>query len=154
MKPVPPMCRRLEEVAVTVHVEKAPLTWLVVADDTRARIFSFGEKLKPWVLSHDFTLHTKGELHDAVTHESLPSHHEPPTTPHRLGHELVHFLDKHGKAHDFTKLVFVAPPHMLGFLRGHVSTTLEQALVASLAKELGHLNEPQLREHLLELLPV
>ena len=108
---------------MTVHVEKAPLTWLVVADDVRARIFSFGDKLKPWVLSHDFTLHAKGELHDAVTHESLPSHHEPPTTPHRLGHELVHFLDKHGKAHDFNQLVFVAPPHMLGFLRGHVSST-------------------------------
>jgi protein required for attachment to host cells len=139
---------------VTVHIEKAPLTWLVVADDVRARIFSFGDKLKPWVLSHDFTLHAKGELHDAVTHESLPSHHEPPTTPHRLGHELVHFLDKHGKAHDFSQLVFVAPPHMLGFLRGHVSSTLEQALVASLAKELGHLDETHLREHLTGLLPV
>ena len=139
---------------MTTHVEKAPLTWLVVADDARARIFSFGDKLKPWVLAHDFTIHDKGELRDAVTRESLPGHHEPPTTPHRLGHELVHFLDRRRQARDFTQLVFVAPPHMLGFLRGHVSSSLEQALVASFAKELGHLDEPHLREHLTNLLPV
>jgi protein required for attachment to host cells len=153
MKRLPPSPRGIQEVAVTVHVEKAPLTWLVVADDARARIFSFGDKLKPWVLVHDFTLHGNNELRDAVTHEALPGHHEPPTTPHRLGHELVHFLDHHGKAHDFTQLVFVAPPHMLGFLRGHVSSTLEQALLASFAKEYGHLDEPKLREHLSSLLP-
>ena len=139
---------------MTVHVDRAPLTWVVVADDARARIFSFGDKLKPWVLIHDFTIHGTHELHDAVTHVALPSHHEPPTTPHRLGHELVHFLDRRGQAHDFTKLVFVAPPHMLGFLRGHVSATLEQALEASFAKELGHLDEKQLHEHLVGLLPV
>ncbi len=139
---------------MSVHVEKASLTWVVVADDTRARIFSFGEKLKPWTLVHDFTMNDKGAPHDAVSGISEPSHHEPPTTPHRLGHELVHFLDRRHQAHDFTKLVFVAPPHLLGFLRGHVSRTLEGALVLGLAKEYSHLQEPQLREQLEHALPV
>jgi protein required for attachment to host cells len=141
-------------VHVTVHVEKAPLTWVVVADDTRARVFSYGEKRKPWVLVHDFTMGNKGELHDAVTGTSEPSHHEPPTTPHRLGHELVHSIDRRYQAHDFTQLVFVAPPRLLGFLRGHVTRSLEQALAMSLAKEYSHLQEPQLREQLENALPV
>jgi protein required for attachment to host cells len=143
----------IEESAVPVHVEKAPLTWLVVADDARARIFSFGDKLKSWSLVHDMTM--KGsDLHDAVTQRLEPGHHEPPTTPHRLGHELVRFLDNRLQAHAFTRLALVAPPHMLGFLRGHLSSALERALGASLAKELGHLDEPQLREHLVSVLPV
>jgi len=138
---------------MTVHVDKATLTWVVVGDDTRARIFSFGDKLHPWVLVHDFSMNGKGEFHDAVSGKSEPRHHEPPTTPHRLGHELVHYLHLRQEAHDFVKLVFVAPPHLLGFLRGHVSRPLEQALVMSLAKEYSHLDEPQLREQLAHALP-
>jgi protein required for attachment to host cells len=139
---------------VTVHVERAQITWVVVADDNRARVFSFGDKLKPWALVHDLAMNAKGELHDAVSGRSEPPRHEPPTTPHRLGHELVHFLDKHLQAHELTRIVFVAPPHLLGFLRGHVSRGLEQALVLSLAKEYSHLQEPELRAQLESALPV
>jgi protein required for attachment to host cells len=137
---------------VTLHIEKEVVTWVAVADEARTRIFAMRDKFKPWTPVHDLAT-DRGTLHDGVTHASTPTT-ESPDSPHRLGHELLRFLEKSHSRQEFSRLALVAPPHLLGFLRKHIPRDLEPCLTASLAKEYIHLEEPELRKHLADhLLP-
>jgi protein required for attachment to host cells len=103
-------------------------TWVVVADASAARIFSFTDKNGEWTLRE--TLKGDGSGHpDQTAHSgskasehkgALHGHGEPDqkeTQERRFAHTLAHVLERGHASNAFAKLALVAPPKLLGQLR-------------------------------------
>jgi len=128
--------------------------WVLVCDAARARIFAVSEE-SPWHLVESFR-HDEGrskvsELASDRAGRSSPRggsvHHNAlaaPSSPKEReeGHfvqTLATFLEQGALSHRFHRWVLVAPPHMLGLLKGTQSPELAKRLLATVDKDLTEL---------------
>jgi protein required for attachment to host cells len=139
-------------------------SWLVVADGSRARIFSYIDKHGAWDLEHEID-HPAARSHtrDLVTdqqgrvRQSGYGNYAPAMSNHVDAHaqeevkfargladRMAHGLDD--RAYD--RIGLVAPPHFLGLLRRHVSDRVASMLFLELGKDYTAAGEPELRERL------
>ncbi len=143
------------------------LTWILVADNTRARFFTAATPASA-LTEVDSLVHTEGRLHDRDLTTDLPGRikssdgvghaFEQPTDPKE--HETENFaklivetlVDAH-HTHQFEQLVMVAGPSLLGVLRNQLPEQLKKRVCFELDKSIATENAVEIRKHLPEFLP-
>lgn len=146
------------------------ITWIVVADGVRARLFvnrGVGKGIEP-ILDREFVgsnLPTReiGTDQPGRTFDSagVGSRHamEPPTDPQRyqkrlFARNMAGQLDGARKAGAFDRLVVVAPPDTLGDLRAAFSRQLQARVMGEIAKDLTKMPPGALPTHLGNVLAI
>ncbi len=142
-------------------------TMIVVADSTRARIFTADSASSP--LNEIETMaHPEGRLHDRDITSDLPGKdiggggsgghaYQSKTDPKK--HELAEFakrvadhLNDARNANKLSNLLLIAEPTFLGELRAHLSHATKEKVVFELDKNLTHHSPADIRKHLPEFL--
>ena len=140
-------------------------TWVLVADNSRARIFSADKPASPLQEIRDFT-HPEARLHegDLVTDKS--GRDRGAAGAHGVGSDQAHKqdgvekfaaqvcgeLDAARGNGEFRKLYVVAAPAFLGMLRKHQTNPLKQLVVGEVDKNLATQDPASIRKHLPEYL--
>lgn len=139
-------------------------TWVLVADSAKARAVRWAGQIAPIKSVERFDLHYQHqhgrdmmsdrpgrtyELHGTTRHAIEP--HTDPTreAERRFADAVVEELKGRFAKHEFDRLVLVAGPTMLGDLRAALPAELQKVVHAELRKDLTHLTNDQLKEHLL-----
>lgn len=131
--------------------KKPTITWILIANESDARVFSSEGPGKDIILVQKFE-HPEGRKknQDIVTDrpgKSLGavsgkfSTMEPRVTPRQherdiFVHKLIHYLEKEFANHHFAKLSLIAPPNFLGELRRALSNGLQKSVDRELDKDL------------------
>ena len=143
-------------------------TWVLVADSTRARIFSADKNTGP-ITEFETLAHPEGRLHEQHMTSDLPGKHGNGTGLGRHGmgdqtepkrQEQIYFakriaerLEQGRTKGDYGNLIIVAAPTLLGLLRDHLSSSTSKLVAHQLDKNLARLNARDIRGHLPERLP-
>jgi protein required for attachment to host cells len=142
--------------------------WVLVADASRARIFSIPENNKPhkplpWVLEKEFdhpegraratdlTTDVPGRVKQSFGAGSRPAMEEP-TDPKEVeaqafARKLTESLEQGLNHNRFERLTLVAPPHFLGLLRSTVNEQVSKRVHQSVNKDLTLLPARELPEY-------
>ncbi len=143
---------------------KPIVTWILIADAARARIFAHtgpGNGLQA-VANRTFAHDLKGNQDTMADREGRSfspgsggrrSAMARPSDPARLDKqafagELAGVLEKDLRKGAFDRLVVVAPPRMLGDLRSALATDVSAAVYGEIDKDLTHVAERDLAPHL------
>jgi protein required for attachment to host cells len=138
--------------------------WILVADASRARVFSVPEDGKPWImekeLEHpssrakatDLTTDVPGRVRQSFGAGSRPAMDDP-TDPKEVEAQafariLAEFLEQGLNHNRFAHLVLVAPPHFLGLLRGTVHEQVAKRIQHSINKDFTQLPARELPDHI------
>jgi protein required for attachment to host cells len=145
-------------------------TWIVTADAGRARFFAESDPSQPLKEIEDMVnelgrmraseIYTDGvgptagtrSIHD--TGGQVPNkQYEPPTSPEEqarisFAKAISGFLLKAHNERQFQRLVIVAEPKFLGFLRAALDPHLKPLISKEINKDLTHANGHELREQL------
>lgn len=144
-------------------------TWVLIADSSRARLYSVPQRGKPWALvdefSHDASRVTAGGLttdqpgrsHGSGIGKGARSAMESKSSPKEVevghfAHELVEVLHHGHGQQAYERIVLVAPPHFLGLLRLGLNDTVSKLIATSVDKDYLHLPESELHARLDALL--
>ncbi len=139
-------------------------TWIVVADSSRARFFSWEYRTEP-LQELEGMVHEEGRMRDqdeiSDRQGGLAGGHGEGGHPFEAPTDLKHhdmavfakqIADKleHGRVNrDYNKLVLVAPPAFLGSLRSELNAHVLEMVSSSLDKNLVTENEATIRQHFL-----
>lgn len=140
-------------------------TIIVVADSTRARIFTADSAHSP--LNEIETMaHPEGRMHEQDMVSDMPGKdsgkggggdhaYQEKIEPKK--HEMIEFakriadyLDDARNTNKLNKLLIVAAPALLGELRNHLSSETNDKIVFELDKNLAHHSVEDIRTHLSE----
>jgi protein required for attachment to host cells len=139
-------------------------TWVLVADSAKARAVRWVGNIAPVESVESFNLHYHHQHgrdmmseRPGRTHESQgDTRHaiEPRSDPvreaeHRFVDTVVQELKNRFARNEFDRLVLVAGPTMLGDLRAALPAEIKGVVHGELRKDLTHLTNDQLKEHLL-----
>ena len=144
-------------------------TWVLIADSSRARLYSVPQRGKPWTLvdeyTHDasrvsqggLTTDQPGRSHGSGVGKGARSAMDSKSSPKEVEvghfvHELVEVLHHGHGQQAYERIVLVAPPHFLGLLRKGLNDTVSKLISASVDKDYLHLPESEMRGHLDALL--
>ncbi len=142
-------------------------TWVVVADNSRARIFTVETPSSP-LIEIDSIVHPEGRMHDRDITSDLPgrgagsggSRHAYETETDAKDHEnmefarrIAIFLDDSRKNDKCKQLIIVAAPGLLGNLRGELNDQTQKMVIMELDKNLSQLSAVEIRKHMPEYLP-
>jgi protein required for attachment to host cells len=127
------------------------VTWIVVADASRGRLFASSEKGQPWKLlqelEHPDSRARNRDLESVEPgrqQQSFGAGHRPsmasPTEPKEVeaehfAHELADKLAEGASRHAFSALALVAPPHFLGKLKKTLDEQSAKCVVATIDKD-------------------
>lgn len=126
-------------------------TWILVANASRARIFTSPERGKPWQTVGEFE-HPESRMKNrdinmkeqGRTKQSFGAGHrpmmEPVTEPKEVdaehfAHQLANKLTDGAQRQVYEGLVLVAPPHFLGLLRKILSESTQKFVTATVDKD-------------------
>lgn len=143
-------------------------TWIIVADNCRARIFSTETSSSPLEEIEDMT-HPEGRMHDREITQDLPGKiknvggigghaFEQPTDPKKheaanFAHRIAHYLTEAHNANRFSRLLIIAEPSLLGMLRNEMPEQVKRQISFELDKNITSLSAADIREHLPVYLP-
>lgn len=142
---------------------KPIVTWILIANGARARLFSndgpgHGVKLVSDEVFAGTNLPGREIMSDRPgrTFDSVGAGRhakEPRTDPREVekrsfAHELAAMLDDGLKQGKFERLVLVAPPRELGFLRVELSPAVRKRVSAELNKDLTGVAPSEITDHL------
>ena len=143
-------------------------TWLIVADNSRARFFSMESRTGP-IEETKSIVHAEARLHEQNMTSDLPGRgsgkggeglhaYQNKVSPKEqeninFAREITAELDKARKENKFKQFVLVAAPEFLGKLRDQMSPQTHKLVSFELAKNLTHLDAVEIRKHLPERLP-
>jgi protein required for attachment to host cells len=142
-------------------------TWVIVADASRARVFSAEKSFSPLVEEEDFT-HPEARLHEhdlqadrmgrafdsggdgrhAMGKETPPKKHE----ANRFARELCERLNVARAKGQFTKLYIIAAPSFLGALRGCMNAVTQKSIAGEIDKNLTTQDPEDIRRQLPQFL--
>ncbi len=144
------------------------LTWLVVADNSKARIFSVDSRIGP-IEEIESIVHTEARLPERNMTSDLPGRsngkggggghaYQDEVSPKQqeninFARKIASQLDAARKDGKFKQLMLVAAPGFLGGLRSQLTAQTQKLVCFELAKNISHLNAKEIREHLPERLP-
>lgn len=142
---------------------KSPKTWILIADSSRARILRHcgpGKGLEA-VDGHDFRSEQRklrdiladrpGRVHDSAgksRHAMEPATDAVRQDETAFARSLAAVLAKALRRRQFDRLVLVAPPKALGDLRSELSAPVQAALIAEVNKDLTGVPNPDVANHL------
>jgi len=143
-------------------------TWLVVADNSRARFFSMETRSGP-ISETKSIVHTEARLKEQSMASDAQGRgsgkggegvhaYQDKVSPKEqeninFAREVSSELDKARKENKFKQFVLVAAPEFLGKLREHMNKQTQKLVSFELAKNLAHLEAADIRKHLPERLP-
>ena len=142
-------------------------TWVVVADNSRARIFTAETPSSP-LIEVDSIVHPEARMHDRDITSDLPgrgsgsggARHSYETETDAKDHEnagfakrIAGFLDDARKSDKYKQLIIVAAPSLLGNLRSGLNDQTRKMVSMELDKNLSQLNPVEIRRHMPEYLP-
>ena len=143
-------------------------TWLVVADNSRARFFGMESRTSP-IEEIKSIVHTEARLREQNMTSDLPGRangsggagghaYQDEISPKEqeninFAKEIAHELDAARKENKYKQFVLVAGPEFLGNLRNQLNAQTQKLICFELAKNLSHLKAAEIREHLPERLP-
>ena len=142
-------------------------TWVVVADNSRARIFTAETPSSP-LIEVDSIVHPEARMHDRDITSDLPgrgsgsggARHSYETETDAKDHEnagfakrIAGFLDDARKCEKFRQLIIVAAPALLGNLRSGLNDQTRKMVSLELDKNLSQLSPVDIRKHMPEFLP-
>ncbi|MBK1700532.1 host attachment protein [Thiococcus pfennigii] len=138
-------------------------TWVLVADNSRARLFSAEKPASPLIEFRDLTS-PEGRLHegDLVTdkrgrdqnpasgtlHGLDPSTTRKQDAAERFAQQICEELDVARARAELSKLYVVAAPAFLGLLRRNQSNALRQTIAGEIDKNLTTQDPTTIRKHL------
>lgn len=133
-------------------------TWVVVADNRKARVFSAVDNFSSLKEECDF-IHPResgdGNPHSRGGDGLGGSRHglEPRTLPHEadiksFAHELAQFLDLSLQEKRYGDLVLVAGPQLLGELRNALDKKVSASIRRSINKDLGQCSPAEVADYL------
>ncbi len=143
-------------------------TWLVVADNSRARFFSMESRTGPIeetksIVHTEARLREKSMASDAQGRgsgkggEGMHAYQDKISPKEQeninFAREITSELDKARKQNKFRQFVLVAAPGFLGKLRDQMNKETQKLASFELAKNLAHLDAEDIRKHLPERLP-
>lgn len=143
-------------------------TWLIVADNSMARIFFTNMHKGPIQEIESFS-HEEARLHEHEMTSDLPGRsngkggggghaYTDEVSPKQqedinFARQIAHHLDEARKAGKFKQLILVAAPGFLGNLRNMLSPQTKNLISFELDKNLAQLSPEEIRKHLPERLP-
>mgnify|MGYP000093132785 FL=1 len=140
--------------------------WVVVADSSRARIFSAEKPASPLVEIQTLA-HPQARLHEGdLVSDKAGRDRNPGATSHDMGNEsdtkreeAIRFanqvcstLEAGRTSGQFEKLYVIAAPSFLGILRKHQSNALGKLVTAEVSKNLAGHHPSEIRKNLPEYL--
>lgn len=143
-------------------------TWLVVADNSRARFFSMDSRTGPIeetrsIIHMEARLKGKSMTSDAQGRgsgkggEGMHAYQDKVSPREQeninFAREISTELDMARKQNKFKQFVLVAAPNFLGKLREQMNKETKRLASFELAKNLSHLEAAEIRKHLPERLP-
>ena len=144
------------------------LTWLIVADNSKARIFSVDSRTGP-IEEVESIVHTEARMHERNMTSDLPGRsngkggggghaYQDEVSPKQqeninFARKIAGQLDAARKDGKFKQLMLVAAPGFLGSLRHQLTAQTQKLACFELAKNISHLTAKEIREHLPERLP-
>ncbi|APE29936.1 hypothetical protein BOX17_02540 [Halomonas aestuarii] len=144
------------------------ITWVVVADQARARLFSASDQRGPLEEVEEL-VNPEGRLHDRDLNADSPGrafdsmgegrhamgkHHSPKEQEAiRFAHEVGKRLAAGLQDGAYRHLIISATPHFLGLLRETLSEDVAKRVLLELHKDLTALSSDEIRAHLPERLP-
>ena len=142
------------------------ITWVLVADAARARLFRLEAPAHHLVPALERELvATNLQTHELVSDRpgrftnkgGLGRHPIDAADPHRIvkrqfAREVVEFLEAERKKHTFERLIVAAAPQLLGDLRAEMSDELKRLVGAEIPKDFSKLAARDIEEHLIALL--
>lgn len=144
------------------------ITWVVVAESSRARIFSLEKAKGPMdeILTLD---HPDARAHEQELTSDLPGRAfdsggqgrhvmSSPVEPKQqvtiaFAKQIADHLDSNRKSGSYTKLIIFAAPAFLGLLRERMNDHTNKLVVYESNKNLAQLNVDQIRDHIPVPLP-
>ena len=142
-------------------------TWVVVADNSRARIFT-AETPSSALVEVDSIVHPEARMHDRDITSDLPGrgsgsggarHSYEGETDAKdyenvgFARRIAGFLDDARKSAKFKQLIIVAAPSLLGNLRSGLNDQTRKLVSLELDKNLSQLTPVEIRKHMPEYLP-
>jgi len=143
-------------------------SWIVVADASRARIFSSNGNLSNMQELETLT-HPESRLHEQELTSDLPGRAFDSTghARHAMGQtvdpkkqteivfarQIAEHLDSERKQQTFEHLILIAPPSMLGMLRDCLSAQTRKLVTEEIHKDLTQHTLADIKQHLPEFLP-
>jgi protein required for attachment to host cells len=141
------------------------ITWVLVADNSRARIFSAEKPAAALREIRDLT-HPEARLHEGDLVSDKSGRDRGPAGAHGVGSDQVHKqdgadrfaasvcaeLDAARAVGSFSKLYVVAAPTFLGLLRKHQTGALKQLVAGEVGKNLSTKDAAAIRQQLPEYL--
>ena len=143
-------------------------TCLIVADNSRARIFSMESRSGP-IHEIKSIVHAEARLHEHDITSDLPgrgsgkagagkhTYQDEVGTKEQeninFARDIAHELDEARKENRFKQFVLVAAPEFLGNLRNQLNAQTLKLVIFELAKNLSQLEAVDIRKHLPERLP-
>jgi len=143
-------------------------TWLIVADNSMARIFSTNMHKGP-IDEVESISHDEARLHEQELTSDLPGRsngkggagrhaYADETSPKEqedlnFARKIANHLDSARKSSKFKQLILVAAPGFLGNLRNLLTPQTKNLVSFELDKNLAHLSPDEIRRHLPERLP-
>lgn len=145
-----------------------PLAWILVANNTHARIFSAQTASSPLIEIESF-VHTESRLHYREMTSDLPGKirseggngghaFEQKTDPKdheasNFAHFLAYFLENARVQNKFEQLLIMAEPSFLGLLRLQLPEPLKKLVAFELVKNITEHSAADIRAHLPKYLP-
>ena len=140
------------------------ITWILVSDASRARLFSLAEKEKTWELVQAFEHpESRAKGSELITdkpgrmQQSAGRGNRPAMEPHMspkeveadvFVRELADYLDN-GRTHNaYQNLALVAPPSFLGKLRNSLSVQVMKHVVVTVDKDYTQISDRDLHKRL------
>lgn len=143
------------------------LTWLVVADSSKARFFLTDSRTGP-IEEIESIVHTEARLPEHEMTSDQPGKsggnggsgghaYQSKVSPKEqeninFAKSIASALDEARKKEKFKQIILVAPPDFLGNLRQSLNTQTKKLVFFELAKNLSQLKAEEINEHLTECL--
>ncbi len=141
-------------------------TWILVADNSRARIFYANSLMAPLVEIESF-VHPASRQHEQELTSDLPGtdrygsmHHSysDETDPKKqesmvFARTVARHLDEARKQGRYGQLIVIAAPSFLGLMRANLSPATTKLVTMELDKNLARQNPEQIRHQLPKILP-
>ncbi|MFV2005144.1 MAG: host attachment protein [Gammaproteobacteria bacterium] len=143
------------------------LTWLVVADNSKARIFTVDSRRGP-IEEIESIIHAEARLHERSMTSDLPGRgsgkggarhaYQDEISPKEqeninFAKQIANELDAARKDGKFKQVMLVAAPGFLGNLRNQLTVQTKKLACFELAKNMSHFSAEKIRELLPERLP-
>jgi protein required for attachment to host cells len=135
-------------------------TWILVADSARARLFEIGAsdgqlfevggyanpeaQIKPSDLGHDRLPRTH-ESASAVRHAKEPHTDPHDKTAQKFAHGLAEILEQGRTAHNYTRLMLVAPARFLGHLNHALGAQVAKLVAKTISKDYSRADAAEIR---------